>query len=56
MFQMTYREPMEIIDEEDVSESEQTQDNANQTEEDKGDNPEHSASLVQPAIPDLLLD
>ena len=64
MFQMTSREPMEPIDEEagvlgdleDVSESEQTQDTADQTEEDKGNNLEHSASPVQPAVPDLLLD
>ena len=64
MFQMTSREPMEPIDEEvgvlgdleDVLESEQTQDNADQTEEDKGDNPDQSASPVQPAVSDLLLD
>ena len=31
-------------------------DNVDQTEEDKGDNPEHGASLVQPVVPDLLLD
>ena len=57
-FQMTSREPMEHIDEEagvlddleDVSESEQTQDIADQTKEDKGDNPEHSASPVQLAL------
>ena len=41
---------------EDVSESEQTQDTVDQTEEDKGDNLEHSASPVQPVVPDLLLD
>ena len=41
---------------EDVSESEQTQESAAHTEEDKGDNPNQSASHVQLAVPNLLLD
>ena len=64
MFQMTSQEPMELIDEEagdlgdleDVSESEQTQESANHTEEEKGDNPDHCASPIQLVVPDLLLD
>ena len=58
MFQITSREPVEPINEEagvlsdleDVLESEKTQDTADQTEEDKGDNPEHSASPIQLAL------
>ena len=64
MFQMTSQESMQPIDEktgvlgdlEDVLKSEQTQDHADQTEEDKEDNPDQSASPVQPAVTDLLLD
>ena len=54
MFQMTSGEPMEPIDEEvgdlgnleNVSEFEQTQQSADHTEKEKGDNPDQSASPV----------
>ena len=64
MFQMTSREPMEHIDEEardlvdleDVLESEHTQETTDHTDEEKGDNPDQRVSPEEPSLPDLLLD
>ena len=64
MFQMTSWEPIEPIDEEagdlvdleDVSESEHTQETTNHTDEVNGDNPYQKVSLEEPGLPDLLLD
>ena len=62
MFQLTSREPMEPIDEEggdlvdleDVPESEQTQDSAEQTEQ--VDTTQLSADLGEQPLPDLLME
>ena len=61
---MTSREPMESIDEEagdivdleDVSEFEHTQDSAKCTENGNEDNLEQIANREKPPVPDLLLD
>ena len=64
MFQMTSREPMEPIDEEvgdlmdleDLLQSEHTQETKEHTDEEKGYNPDQRVSPEEPGLPDLHLD
>ena len=64
MFQMTFREPVEPIDEdaghlvelEDVLESEHTNDSTQCTDEANEDNPDERANPKETALPDLLFD
>ena len=64
IFQMTSREPMEPIDEEvgdlvdleDMSESEHTQEMTDHTSEEKGDNADQRVSPEEPGVLDLMLD
>ena len=64
MFQMTSREPMEpineeagdLVDLEDVSESEHTHESTEHTYEEKEDNPDQRVCPEEPGLPDLLLD
>ena len=46
----------DLVDLEDVPESEHTQETTDHTDEEKGDNPDQRVSLEESGIPDLLLD
>ena len=64
MFQMTSREPMEPIDEEagdlvdfeDVSKSEHTNESTEHTDKANDENPDRRATPEEPGLLDLLLD